>query len=495
MVETNDPDTSDRVPDWLKKNKRFKALMETHGNAGRAAAELGIELYQAGQVPRAAETLLAAVTIAPLEALYWGNYGVVLNALGQREKAVAMFNKSLALDTDQFQVWLNLANTLVPLGLKDAAAEAFENAARDKNIAAEAFNSLGLLQMSEQRYALAAENFKKAIDVDGGNALLHANWGAASFQAGDVATAATAYVKAAEMAPEETGYNDNALFLAMLAGVANGKAESAIATYAKPLEDDAILISALRRGLAFFNAFNRPDAARALVKEWLDYYPDDPEAHYAKAIILGRKLTHAPHPYIVQHFDELAERYDDAFLANLQYQVPHQIQDVLTHHLDTGWKGDIVDVGCGRGVMAPVLKPFAKTLTGVDLSPRMIEFANKRGLYDKLIVDDFIPYLEAHADQCDLITAASVLLYIGNLQSVFAAANTALRSGGLFIFDIESSNEAKYELQANGHFSHAEVYIETLAKPYFEVIEFDQLNLRQEGGKPVRGAITLLQKK
>ncbi len=493
MPEIHDPEMESRVPDWLKADPRFRALAETHDHPGRAAAELGIETFQGGDAERAAEIMNAAVTISPLRALYWGNYGVVLNALGQREKAVAMFNRSLALDGDQFQVWLNLANTLAPLGHSEEAAEAFEQATRHRDTAPEAYTGLGLLGMAGKRYSDAAKHLKRAVEAGANAPMVHANLGAAAFQTGNAETAATAYAAAAELAPGETGYTDNAAFLAMLAGVIKGKAEEAVTAFAKPLEDDTILLNAFRRGLLFLNAYS-PTHSQSLVKEWLDYYPDDPEARYINAILSGRKPAEAPHAYITRHFDELADRYDDAFLADLSYSFPRAMSGALAQHLGPSWKGDVLDIGCGRGALAPFLEAYAETLTGVDLSPRMIEHAGARVLYDELAVSDFMTYMDAHPEAFDLVAAGDALIYSGDLNRPLDAAVKALRQGGLIVFSKDIASGGTYQVRPSGRFQHTESYVRAVAARHFEIIEIFELDLRRETGSPVRGLLSLLAK-
>ena len=46
---------------------------------------------------------------------------------------------------------------------------------------------------------------------------------------------------------------------------------------------------------------------------------------------------------------------------------------------------DILDAGCGTGLCAPLLKPYARVLAGIDLSGGMLVRARARGIYDELI--------------------------------------------------------------------------------------------------------------
>ena len=69
----------------------------------------------------------------------------------------------------------------------------------------------------------------------------------------------------------------------------------------------------------------------------------------------------------------------------------------LLAHLPELPDGDVIDLGCGNGVVATDLRMrFApkghRTLTGVDLSRTMLEEAEILGLYDRLIEADIVAW-------------------------------------------------------------------------------------------------------
>jgi predicted TPR repeat methyltransferase len=58
-----------------------------------------------------------------------------------------------------------------------------------------------------------------------------------------------------------------------------------------------------------------------------------------------------------------------------------------------GW-GCCVDLGCGTGLLGPLLRPQAHSLDGVDLSGKMMEKARGKECYDRLFVRDVVKFLE-----------------------------------------------------------------------------------------------------
>ena len=76
--------------------------------------------------------------------------------------------------------------------------------------------------------------------------------------------------------------------------------------------------------------------------------------------------------------------------------------------------------------------PYARRLTGVDLSAGMLAQAKEKNVYDELVQGgaDGVP-AGASADAFDVIVSADTLVYFGALEDVVAAAaRGALRPGG-----------------------------------------------------------------
>lgn len=102
------------------------------------------------------------------------------------------------------------------------------------------------------------------------------------------------------------------------------------------------------------------------------------------------------------------------------------------------------DLGCGTGLMGPLLRPDCGRLVGVDLSAGMCDKARARGCYDSVHVCELVEWLQAlatgggDASSCgggggrgfDLLVAADVLVYIGDLQPLLAAAGDACSASG-----------------------------------------------------------------
>lgn len=171
-----------------------------------------------------------------------------------------------------------------------------------------------------------------------------------------------------------------------------------------------------------------------------------------------------PPDYLVSLFDDYASRFDDDLVNRLHYAGPELLARAVARHGAAAKSLEILDLGCGTGLCAKFLLPFAKRIVGVDLSPRMIDAARVRGMYDELLNCDVLDALRNRQSDYDLIVAADVFIYIGDLRKVFVEVAAALRPGGCFAFTIESIDGVEYALRATRRYAHSLDYINELAK-------------------------------
>lgn len=126
---------------------------------------------------------------------------------------------------------------------------------------------------------------------------------------------------------------------------------------------------------------------------------------------------------------------------------------------------DVLDLGCGRGVMGSRLRPLANYLTGVDLSEKAIKHATRTRAYDKIHHGDIATILEAMAPgSYDLVVASDLFPYFGDLTEVLRSMATVTRPGGLVAFsvdalDVEDDGGKTFELNFTGRWSHRRKYV------------------------------------
>lgn len=206
-------------------------------------------------------------------------------------------------------------------------------------------------------------------------------------------------------------------------------------------------------------------------------------------------LDRSPSSYIVEYFESFAHGFDAKLIGVLRYDVPEKICSLVREATPANHKYDAFDAGCGTGLCGPLLRPFANELIGVDLSPKMLEQAAKRSVYDHLMCEDLTAFLSRSPGHFDLVVAADVVVYLGDLSAIFAAAATAVRAGGLFAFSTESWTGKKYRLQPSGRFVHAPQYVRSLAGPAFAEHVCVETTIRLEAAAPVFGDLFVFQRR
>lgn len=361
---------------------------------------------------------------------------------------------------------------------------------------ADALHFLGLLKHQTGDSEAAIPLIEAALVQVPGYADAHSNLGNVFKERGEHAKARDCYLKAIELNPRHVGAHNN-LGVA-LRGL--GQADAAVETLLKALElspeNPSILqnlgnayrtqknyvaaIDAYRRAIAVHpydrDAYkylittlyylDQRDEAVKVLEQWLAFDPDNPSARHLLAAYTGMNIPErATDSYIRELFDDFAASFDEV-LQNINYRAPELVQARVAR-LFPAPRGALIvlDAGCGTGLCAAHLRPYASRLAGVDLSPKMLIKATARKLYDALVEAELTEYLSTKDSEFDLICSADALCYFGRLDAVFAGAARALKRDGAFVFSLEkgdaAASERGYHLAPHGRYTHAEAYVRT----------------------------------
>jgi demethylmenaquinone methyltransferase / 2-methoxy-6-polyprenyl-1,4-benzoquinol methylase len=143
-------------------------------------------------------------------------------------------------------------------------------------------------------------------------------------------------------------------------------------------------------------------------------------------------------PYVRRLFATIADRYD-------------LITVLLSYGQDRRWKRDLLDMAgpmegrrlldlaCGTGDIALAAASRGAMVTGVDLTPRMIQIARKKGTpgaarphQPRFLVGDMMALPVASAS-CDVVTTGYGLRNVPELVPAILEIGRVLRPGGLFV--------------------------------------------------------------
>lgn len=90
-------------------------------------------------------------------------------------------------------------------------------------------------------------------------------------------------------------------------------------------------------------------------------------------------------------------------------------------------RGDVLEVGCGTGLVLERLARFARSAQGVDLSPGMLEHARARGLDVREGSATDLPFEDASFDVC---CSFKVLAHVPEIERALTEMARVTRPGG-----------------------------------------------------------------
>jgi predicted TPR repeat methyltransferase len=225
----------------------------------------------------------------------------------------------------------------------------------------------------------------------------------------------------------------------------------------------------------------------------------DPEDRHGAALHLARlgaadPATRELHGYVRTLFDQYAPRFDRA-LEDLGYRAPALLRDAMVAEARGRRFGTMLDLGCGTGLAGAAFRPHLDWLVGVDLSSKMIEEARRKGVYDVLTVGDIARFLSqqlAANASADLVIAADVFAYIGDVGAVCAAVARVLAPNGLFGFTVETHAGEGAIVGAKMRYQHATEFVRgAIADAGLRILRLDPVSTRNENRVSVPGLLVI----
>jgi predicted TPR repeat methyltransferase len=433
-----------------------RRLLAEQANRPDLLGRLAALLHQTGKTDEAIATLHRAIILEPLCPEHRYALGMLHSERRQVREAASCFEQGLALDPKHAAACLQLGDALMDLHEFDRALAAYRHALTLRVPFPEAHNNLAgaLLHLGDPHAAIA--ECRHALGERPGYVLALNTLGAAL---------------------GKVGMLDEAV---------------------------AVLRQAISRSHGYANAHHnlgsvlvqagRVDEAKQAYHSALTLNPALEEARYNLAALGDMEPPPAtPYPYLLRLFDCYAPSFDQHLVEALEYVVPEKLYEAVLAARPGAAALDAIDLGCGTGLVGQHFRRVASRLTGIDISARMLQCAERRKIYDQLVLGDYVRYLSARQEPCDLVLAADVFIYAGDLVAVFQAVDRLLRLGGLFAFSLETAPQADYVLQPNRRYAHSLRYIHRLAQQTnLHEVAVNPVNLRRQGEEHVSGLIVVL---
>ncbi len=418
---------------------------------------LAVGLRRSGALEAAEKHARLAVESAPERPASWNALGLSLLDSGKFSEAAALFEEALTRHPAAlaFRVHLGQAQ----LGARDlAAAEtAFRAALGVSQDIPEAWRGLGRVHAKRAQHAEAIGAYQRAAALMGPDAELAVEFGAALCAAGL-----------------------HAQGQALLRGAVEQQPDNAEAWYAL--------------GRALLAQDRTTDAAEALSRA-AALAPDDPVIQHLLRAALGEAPEQVDSSYVRTLYEDFADRFEATLVDSLGYSVPADLARMLVEHSGLR-QARTLDLGCGTGLMAAALADIGGHIEGVDLSPRMLQLAAGKQIYAALHEAEIVEFLRGQSPEWDLIIAADVVIYVGQLAPLFQAAFAALRPGGWLALSAEAAREKDIELDpATARHRHGGAYLErSLGEVGFRSVRLQDTGIRRERGLETAGYLVLAQR-
>jgi predicted TPR repeat methyltransferase len=358
-----------------------------------------------------------------------------------------------------------------------------------------ALHAMGLDAFRAGQLEMAADLIGQALAINDQVPAFHYNLAIVQKARGKLKDAAACYQHAIMLKPDYTdAHNNLGNVWKSLSKPDKARASFERALLLKPGNVDTLY----NLGVLYSEAGDVEQAAR----HFQHCLEQDPEDSRGARILLAQlgladAPEHAPHAQMQSIYGARARIWDrdSSYFGHLL------VAQALQDHADRTAL-DILDIGCGTGLAGALVRPSARILDGVDLSPAMLEKARQKGIYDRLEQADIVSFLAAHKDSYDAILGAAILIHFGDLRPVFQAAAQALRDKGLFIFTLFFNDDADFAVAASGRlaqsgcYSHSLRYVERLAPECgFSVLKLEQaVHEHDPDGNPVPGFVTVLRR-
>lgn len=264
--------------------------------------------------------------------------------------------------------------------------------------------------------------------------------------------------------------------------------EEAVAAYQGALDSEPGRIDALSNLAHVLQGLGRVGEAIFAYRQVLARDPAHATARHMVAAMTGETPSAAPDDFVRRLFDDYAGHFEGHLTGALAYD-PQRVVDVLRRAAGEERRfARALDLGCGTGLAAPMLRPIVGHLTGIDLSPGMIERAEAKGSYDALAVAGLEPFLALPGPAFDLFFAADVFVYVGALDKVFAKAAARAEPGAWFAFSVEAADGDDLVLRPTGRYAHSLGYLsKAMAASGWQLRVSEPVDVRTENGVPIPG--------
>jgi 2-polyprenyl-6-hydroxyphenyl methylase/3-demethylubiquinone-9 3-methyltransferase len=177
-------------------------------------------------------------------------------------------------------------------------------------------------------------------------------------------------------------------------------------------------------------------------------------------------------PAEIQKFSDLAHRWWD---PTSEFRPLHEINPLRLEWINNcvALSGkNVIDIGCGGGILAESMAKKGAKVTGIDLSDKALKVADLHGLesgisvrYEKIAAEDMA---DREAGQYDVVTCMEMLEHVPDPASIIRACAKLVKPGGHVFFSTLNRNPKSYLFAVIG----AEYLLQLLPKGTHDYAKF-----------------------
>ena len=427
----------------------------------RQMFEVGVGQFERGDYLGAQQNFEAALRLTPERPTLLNNLAACLLQTGDSKRALDLSRRAAEVAPDNADAWVNIAASLC----------------------------------ADKKFAQAREAAKRAIALNPRDSDAWYHVGYCCFALGEAENALRAYEKSLEKNPVliKSVFGLGTIFATLK------HRHAALLCFERCLSIDPAHAASHFSRATLLQELGRTDSAIPAYQEALRCgHPDEKDILYSLASLgVGEAPSRPPASYVKRLFDAYAPNFENHLVQTLKYRTPEIINDAFsrfgTHN------ARFLDLGCGTGLVGNVVRNRCSRLVGVDLSEKMLGIARDKACYDELHAADLVEHLKETTQTFDVICAADVLNYVGDLEDVMRECFRVLGQDGIFIFTIETppaKESHDFALCSTMRYTHSRAYCHKLARQSgFTEIEAIPTDLRLESGEPVSAVCLALIKK
>ena len=168
-------------------------------------------------------------------------------------------------------------------------------------------------------------------------------------------------------------------------------------------------------------------------------------------------VIQVPLSIVEERFDCIAPFYvEDCIIQKHYTGYKIILYEIIDYLYTKGGESNILDVGCGTGICGHFLKMnrVGDSITGVDLSSKMLRIASRCYVNDKAVYDELIHMSSEKyfsdfnaSEKFNIILAVDSLGYKKELYETFCLYRDALRKGGVIISIVRAVEDSSKEIE------------------------------------------------